>query len=331
MIWRRWGRDPKKPADIGDYWREVPDDPPAVASALLSWGVVGPDAYSATILDLARRGHLRVEEVVVDRLLRSDEVDHRFVRATAAPDDVLRPFERGALSWLFADGPVITQEELVERNREDQTASHAAWKSFQDGVVADLDARTYIVRGKHAAFALHAVIVIGLVALAVGAVVVGAWIAAALAGIGALVLLPLGALHRSRTIHGARRHAEWVALRRYMKDFSRLDEAPVGHLALWEQYLVAAVALGVADDLVKGLETWFPQILAEDSAAGFAPWYVAAAGGRHGALGAVGSFGSGFGSSAISSSTPQSSGSGGGGGFSGGGGGGGGGGGAGAR
>lgn len=329
MIWRRWGRDPRKPDDVGDYWREVPDDPPAVAAAYLKWGVVDADAYSATLLDLARRGHLRIEEVVVDRFLRSDEVQHRFVRTAGQVVDPLRPFEQRALSWLFRDGPEITQEDLVERNRAEQSRAHEVWTSFQKEVKDDLDARDYIVRGKHAAFGLHALIVIALVALAVASVVVQAWIGLAVAGTAAVVLLPLGVLHRSRTPEGTRRYWEWRGLRQFMKDFSRLDEAPVGHLALWEHYLVAAVALGVADELVDGLEVWFPQVLQQGS--GFAPWYLAAPGSPHGQVGAMGSFGSSFGGAAVSSSTPRSSGSGGGGGFSGGGGGGGGGGGFGAR
>ncbi|WP_195210574.1 DUF2207 domain-containing protein [Actinomarinicola tropica] len=326
MIWRRWGKDPKRPEDLGDYWREVPDDPPAVAAALLSWGTIGADAYSATLLDLARRGHLRIEEYTVERLLRRDEVQHRFVR-TPPPQDQLRPFERRLLDWLFEDGPVTTQEELVDRNKSDQKAAHRTWTSFQREVKEDLDARRYVARGKTAAFLLHGLIVVLLVALAVGALLVEAWVAAGVAGVAALVLLPLGILHRSRTPAGARRYHEWKGLQRYMEDFSRLDEAPAGHLVLWEQYLVAAVALGVAEELLEGLEVWFPEVLQEGPGA-MAPWYVGVAGrsGAHGRLGSIGDFGSSVGGAAISSATPQSSGSGAGGGFSAGGGGGGGGG-----
>lgn len=330
MIWRRWGRDPKKPADIGDYWRDVPDDPPAVAAAFLKWNTVDGTAYSATILDMARRGHLRIEEEVRERVLRSDVTEHRFVKTAPRLPDELRPFERRAREWLFRDGDEITQEELVVRNRAEQTRSHSMWTSFQKEVQADLRARNYIVRGKQVAFGLHALIVVGLAGLAIAGLVLGAWFAAGLAGATALILLPLGVLHRSRTPHGTRRYWEWRGLQRFLKDFSRLDEAPAGHLVLWEQYLVAAVALGVAEELLEGLEVWFPEVLQEGS--GFATWYVASSAGRgHGSVGAIGSFGSSFGTAAVSSSTPASSGSGGGGGFSGGGGGGGGGGGAGAR
>jgi uncharacterized membrane protein len=135
---------------------------------------------------------------------------------------------------------------------------------------------------------------------------------------------------RRRTPAGARRLAEWQAFRRFLLDFSRLDEAPVGHLVLWERYLVYAVALGVTAQVARALEARIPP----ESAGTFAPWFVGSHG--PGALHSVGSlsgFAGGFGPSIVAAARPpssSSSGSGGGGGFSGGGGGGGGGGGIGA-
>ena len=131
---------------------------------------------------------------------------------------------------------------------------------------------------------------------------------------------------------GARKHAEVAGLRAFLRDFSLVSDVPVGHLALYERYLVYAVALGVADKLVEGLRIRFPQLA--DPQSGFAPWYVSSSGwgtgGPSGAggfdklssLGSVGSFADQLSSSTASAFSPPSSSSGGGGGFSGGGGGG---------
>ncbi|OWY62033.1 hypothetical protein B7486_60585, partial [cyanobacterium TDX16] len=62
LVWRRWGKEPDPPADVGEYWREVPDDPPAVAVALRSFGTVDGTAFAATAVDLAQRGYLSIEE-----------------------------------------------------------------------------------------------------------------------------------------------------------------------------------------------------------------------------------------------------------------------------
>ena len=41
LIWRKWGREPDLTTDV-DYWREVPEDAPAVAQAILSGGTSTP-------------------------------------------------------------------------------------------------------------------------------------------------------------------------------------------------------------------------------------------------------------------------------------------------
>lgn len=326
-IWHRWGRDPKRPDDIGDYWREVPDDPPAVASALVRWRNVNSDAFSATILDLARRGHFEIEEIQVDRFLLSDRTTYRFTRKDSTESGPLKAFERRTMRWVFSrDATTVTQDELIAQAKSDTERASKFWKGFTKEVNAELDRREYIDGGKAAPYALHA-LVVGVLAVVAGiALAVGAVIAGVAGLVAAAVLAPLGVLHRSRTPEGTRRHAQWVALRQYLNDFSRLDEAPVGHLAIWDHYLVAATALGVADELLEGLRTRFPEVLESGSVA---RWYHPATG-SSGLVG-LGSFGQSFGSQAVSSFTPSSSGSGAGGGFSSGGGGGGGGGGFGAR
>jgi uncharacterized membrane protein len=127
----------------------------------------------------------------------------------------------------------------------------------------------------------------------------------------------------NRTQAGAEAHAKAAGLAKFLKDFSTLDEAPVGHLILWERFLVYSVALGVSGDLVRNIAFKVPEVANNP---GFAIWYVGSSTGRFDSLGNVGSIGT---SIASSFAPPSSSGSGGG--FSGGGGGGGGGGGAGAR
>ena len=159
---------------------------------------------------------------------------------------------------------------------------------------------------------------LGLVALAlsgpIGFVAIGVAVAAFVVG-----LIALG----NRTQAGAEAYAKAKGLQQFLKDFSQLDEAPVGHLILWERFLVYSVALGVSGDLVRNIAFKVPEV-ANDPA--FAVWYVGHGTARFDSIGRMGDVGS---SIASSFSPPSSSGSGGG--FSGGGGGGGGGGGAGAR
>jgi uncharacterized membrane protein len=120
-----------------------------------------------------------------------------------------------------------------------------------------------------------------------------------------------------RTPEGALLRARWEAFRRYLRDFSRLEEAPPIALDLWDRYLVYAVALGVAEEVLEAARLRAPEELERASSI---YWY-----GHHGYTG--GSTENAFAglTSALSGAFAPPSSSGGGGGFSGGGGGGGGG------
>ena len=120
------------------------------------------------------------------------------------------------------------------------------------------------------------------------------------------------------TQEGVNTKEKWKGLKKYMEDFSLLDEKEVPALEVWEHYLVYATAFGIADKVLKQLKTVYPNIDSLDTVNTSAYMYFM----YHSNFSS--SF-SGAISSSISSSTyssSYSSGSGGGGGFSGGGGGG---------
>lgn len=322
LIWRRYGKEPTPAEPVGEYVRDLPDDPPAVVDGLMHWGTISGAGFSATVLDLAQRGFLTVREVQVDRVLLPDRTDYEMT-ATDADRSSLLAFERTVLDQVFAGGSPVMQSEISKYARKHQTEALARWNSFKADASTSLRNRRYINGQRSKPFLLNigAAVVVGLAGF--GALSLRAWIPGVIAIAGAGIQLALTPLLRQRSPEGHRRFLEWQGVRNYLRDFSQLADAPVGHLVLWERYLVYAAALGVSEELAAGLAARLP---AEQQAT-FAPWYV----GTHPGSGfaSIGDFSSGIATS-TSSFTPQSSGSGGGGGFSGGGGGGGGGGGIGA-
>ena len=53
---------------------------------------------------------------------------------------------------------------------------------------------------------------------------------------------------------------KWKGLKRYMEDFSLLDEKEIPALEVWEEYLVYATVFGIADKVIKQLKLVYPQI-----------------------------------------------------------------------
>lgn len=62
------------------------------------------------------------------------------------------------------------------------------------------------------------------------------------------------------TDKGLEEKAKWVGLKRYMEDFSLLNEKEVPDLKLWEKYLVFATAFGIADKVLKQLKIRYPEL-----------------------------------------------------------------------
>lgn len=65
---------------------------------------------------------------------------------------------------------------------------------------------------------------------------------------------------RQLTDKGLEEKAKWVGLKRYMEDFSLLNEKEVPDLKLWEKYLVFATAFGIADKVLKQLKIRYPEL-----------------------------------------------------------------------
>jgi uncharacterized membrane protein len=217
------------------------------------------------------------------------------------------------------------QSDIGHNARAHQSESLSRWNDFKADAATSLRSRKYINGHRSKPFLLNilAAIVVGLAGF--GAVSLRVWVIGGIAIAWAAVQIALTPLLRQRSPEGQVRFLQWRGVRNYLRDFSQLAEAPVGHLVLWERYLVYAAALGVSEQLAEGLAVHLPP----EERATFAPWYVAHDPGSTASFGSIGDFASGLGASTGSFSPPSSS-SGGGGGFSGGGGGGGGGGGIGA-
>ncbi|MGZ4706017.1 MAG: DUF2207 family protein, partial [Acidimicrobiales bacterium] len=244
LIWFRWGREPRRPDDIGDYWREVPDDPPAVGRSLLDFGTVDSSAFSATVVDLAQRGYLRITEQRTDRLIGKDKVSYRFDAVLHHDADGLEPWERTVLQRLFPGVETSTQDDLTTWARANQREAQSFWRGFRASVKDEVGRKGYLAGHRLPPFLIAFAVIVALIAFAVAMFSTGTLyglvpIAAAFA------LFVFMRTLLQRTPAGARRAAEWDGLRTFLKDFSRLDEAVSGDLILYERYLVAAVALGV--------------------------------------------------------------------------------------
>ena len=58
---------------------------------------------------------------------------------------------------------------------------------------------------------------------------------------------------------------QWKALKRFLEDYSLLDEKDLPQLAVWEKYLVYATAFGIANKVIDQMKAKYPAVFLEDS------------------------------------------------------------------
>ena len=347
VFYRKYGREPKLDYDA-IYEHEPPREaPPAVVPLILHQK---PDKSSltqplfsglmATLLDLARQGAVVVQETKEGHHTR---YSFRLVKPELA--EKAGGFAPGTIEFFF--GRVAAgRAEFDESDLKDYGRGHSLEAKAFVGEIFDAGmawwrkalGTDFVERTSSKAYGTFALLVLACVGLGAYSFVSGLSsimymegqtrliITAVIAGLVFVAFMTLGRTILRWTETAYLEHRRWKNFRKFLSDFSAIEQAPVNLLAIWEQYYVYAVALGVATEFLKHVTK-----LAEQRGTGLALpiWYVAA-GGVHGAslasmgqgLGGFSSFASNLSGMMSSFSTASSSG----GGFSGGGGGGGGGG-----
>lgn len=337
-----------------EYWRDIPDPDASPASIAKLWhkDTDTPDELTATILDLAQRGALRLEpgqyadergRMVGDYcIIRVPEVADQITRdgdpvAYAAMEALFDKFANGKSAVEVKGQDHIWLETMKLYGKEKPTKLLADMTEFY-GVVAKESATLDYYEPKGGILG-KAMATLGVVFAAAGiAASVFAenfiWLAEGLAT--GVILFAISCFMDKKTHRGAEVFAKCKALENWLVNFTAIDERPPTDVKVWGVFMVYAFIFGVADKVLKELRMTVPQVFDDAfyAGGGYVPWYV-----WYGAGNANQSMSNAFSlSNAISNTVNtakgivnSSSGSGGGGGFSGGGGFGGGGGGGGAR
>lgn len=338
----RYRRD-HTPTFQGDYFRDVPtDDHPAALGYLWSGRKVDPRFLTASLMRLTDEGYVQLQssQAQEDKGLfgRQPKPSYRVVltgQGQPQGNEAATQVDDATLTFIFKKvargGKALEFSELKRYAKAHPEAYHDAYEDWETSVQASAVSRGFFhddSAGPAAPGGLAALDVVGAVglffALGAGLVTPLLGVALLLVLVACAIALTLLAAHMTPlSPEAVEIKAQLEALRRWLKDFTSLDEAVPHDVVLWNRLLVMAVVLDVADEVIRQLKTVAPEVL-EDP--GFAPgyywWY-----GPYGYDAPGRAFGDALQSahevsSAALASSSSSSGSGGGGGFSGGGGGG---------
>jgi hypothetical protein len=239
------------------------DEPPAVAGMLTAGWRLGRETVPATLIDLAARKIVAIEQVSPERFVV------RLPSAAATPSG-LTPYESQILTHVRglagADGTVPC--EALTTGPEAESASW--WKRFETEVRKDARGRG-LSRGRWSGWmtVLLAVTALAPSLLGAAAVVVvpndktnsssnddnpiGAFIGIAAILEFGLLAIP-GKMRAERdTPKGREAAARWLGLREYLGEDGAFADAPPAAVAVWDRYLAYGAALGVAPAAVRSL------------------------------------------------------------------------------
>ncbi len=330
FVYRRYDRE-YGPEFEGDYYRELPGTyTPAELGVLWRFGSPSAADFTATVMDLARRGYLAIEERTTERqrvfglLGTATDVDYVIRRTDRGKDRGLLDHEKAlynVLLYTIGDGQSVSFDAITAYAKKNPGTFARYYKDWQAKVREDAQRNDFFDKASAAGRLVGVLGGLGLMLSGIGIMLASvAFIATGVVwAITGIIIVAFSAAIKRRSKRGQTEFAMWRAFRRFLLHFSSLRDVPVPALVVWEHYLVYATSLGVAKQVIDQLKLVFPELSQPGAAPGFAQaWLVSSAGAD------LGSALAGLTTSlekAVATSL-ASSGSGGGGGFSGGGGGG---------
>ncbi|MGB7294504.1 MAG: DUF2207 domain-containing protein, partial [Candidatus Aminicenantales bacterium] len=267
-FWKRVGRDYRF-SDIPPYFRELPSDlRPALVEVLRREGrPITPNSFTATLFDLARRGHLELEDRRIEKkgIFRNQEKQKTTItlKKDDPGDPELLPYEKDLLHLLFQ---IVTPKsgEAADRLELDELRSflkknprrfQAWYQKWAKDIRKEASGLRFIEPEslRHRNVFLAVTLPLGILTL------------------NPLILVLAGILvpkMKRRAESWARENELWKALDRFLDDFADFKELPAESYKLWEHYLVFGILFGNAKKIIKML----PLILQDEKSV--APvWY----------------------------------------------------------
>ena len=266
----------------GKYYRELPEDyGPAVMNKVIH-GVtsyVSSCDMLATVLDLVRKRYIEIETIYKEsKKGKKNPKDYRLKLIKTDLQELSNVEKHLIEELIFVDTTEITLKELSEKNSKTMKEKTKATKAFEKwGKIIEQEAKDKdLIKKQKYKISKYILACVFALILSMGVVtlgitmgyddVIGIGAVAAFFGIYELIFVVLKITDiNSRTQKSVEHKAMWKAFKKFLQDFSKLDERDYKSIAIWEHYLVYATGLGIAKKVIKQLKIVFPSEFDENS------------------------------------------------------------------
>ncbi|MBG9988928.1 DUF2207 domain-containing protein [Aerococcaceae bacterium DSM 111176] len=263
------------PAHVPEHVYHLPAElTPAVMATTVFRETPTADDFSATILDLARKGYITIEELKEKKrgIFRTGYDSTLQITPKVQKNDPkmleLQVHETAVFDYLYEDGGPLTLNEIetkIKTSTSYRKRQNRLWTKFKSQVeIKGEQERGAIPRAQNTALFFLG---IGMVGSIIGTILIlilfssylnGMWIGillgvAALLVILALVGIILVSSRPIRTHEQDKMSKEWNGFKNMLEDIGNMNMREVASLPLWDEYLVYAVSLGVADKVLEAM------------------------------------------------------------------------------
>lgn len=267
-----------------EYYRELPDkeETPLEAVFILKTGYKQsclPNVFSATILNFALKGYIRIEQegktikillnkIKTDELTGDEKKVLEILRAASNNNELtMAELEKYIKNYPSKLMNLNSTFEKVSKTQASEKGKFDTNRFNKQIVYAE----------KNVGYIFILIIIIIASIFTIGYAyknVQGMLITCTIISLAFFIVVTIINLILNMKIttsfngftqKGINEQEQWKALKKYMEDFSYLDEKEVPELVLWEKYLVYATAFGIADKVLKQLKVKYPELNNQDT------------------------------------------------------------------
>lgn len=242
--------------EYGEYFREAPDDFSPAVGGSIAYRYVSPNQLLATVMDLVRRD---IFEMIEDK-----ENNKTILRKNSYDEKVLKNYEKFVVDWYIdeiGNGIEVSMEEIEENIRDRKNAikfgrNYEKWESMVEKDLEKVGFEKEPVKKLPKALGM----ITAFLSMPLGPFLAayfdnGKFIIFTFV---AFAMLNFTISTRGKyTLEAEKIRAKWLAFKKFLVDYSNLEEAKLASIYIWEHYFVYAIALGVAEEVAKGYQKIF--------------------------------------------------------------------------
>jgi len=253
-LYFKYGREYKVPKEY-DYIREPPSNiKPAILGHLLTFGQFNDTFLKATMMDLIHRGVIDIEK---DPNSKND-----YILKLNKNKEELQGFEKTLVEKILFDiSDSFTIKELNKKIKKRQEHYYYKFEDFKNEIKEEAKNYDFFDKVSEEKSNLTA-------GLGCSIPIAGIFLSTFLKNPMFLSWLILGPIYlfigtnavRRRSYKGKEEFDKWMALKRFLNDFSNLKEYGPKSVVIWEKYLIYGTILGVAKTVLRALKIIFPQL-----------------------------------------------------------------------